>query len=107
MIGHRCPPIGAGWETGIYSRFVTGTYTDFCSSGGRAAAEGSGSWFLVMEDEAALERATVCCGLCHGSGTHRHTCSASPFRRTGNSWWMESSCFIQLSSTTLHGRQPE
>ena len=30
--GNRCRPIGAGWETGTYSPFPTGTYDVFCSS---------------------------------------------------------------------------
>uniref|UniRef100_A0A0D9X7T0 Uncharacterized protein n=1 Tax=Leersia perrieri TaxID=77586 RepID=A0A0D9X7T0_9ORYZ len=43
------------------------TYLDNPAAVAEQPPDGPGSGFLVVEDEAALERATVCCGLCHGT----------------------------------------
>lgn len=45
-------------------------YLDNPEAAAEPLPEGPGSGFLIVEDEAAVERATVCCGLCRDPKVH-------------------------------------
>jgi hypothetical protein len=63
--------ITPSWQAQRYRRgskkmYVTrplSRYLDNPDAAAERPPEGPGSGFLVVEDEAAVERATVCCGL--------------------------------------------